>query len=166
MSKSTNTDNPGQIYRERLYVPWWYWVAGAIACAVCTAQVGFNRPAIWTVVGGIILTALTIWVLVTMSKTLVRVEVDSAGERWLYAGNAVLPASVVARSLVVPESARQNALGRQLDPAAFLVTHSWVPDMVLLVLDDPDDPTPYWLVSSRHAETLLDEFLGKHRTSA
>jgi hypothetical protein len=27
--------------------------------------------------------------------------------------------------------------------------------MVLVVLDDPDDPTPYWLVSSRHPERVL-----------
>lgn len=27
--------------------------------------------------------------------------------------------------------------------------------MVLLVLDDPDDPTPYWLVSARHPEKLI-----------
>jgi hypothetical protein len=26
---------------------------------------------------------------------------------------------------------------------------------VLLVLDDPDDPTPYWLVSSRHPDRVL-----------
>jgi hypothetical protein len=27
--------------------------------------------------------------------------------------------------------------------------------MVLLVLDDPDDPTPYWLISCRHPARLL-----------
>jgi hypothetical protein len=27
--------------------------------------------------------------------------------------------------------------------------------MVLVVLDDADDPTPYWLVSSRHPEQVL-----------
>jgi len=26
---------------------------------------------------------------------------------------------------------------------------------VLVVLDDADDPTPYWLVSTRHPERLL-----------
>ena len=40
-------------------------------------------------------------------------------------------------------------------PAPFLVTHSWVRTMVLPVLDDPDDPTPYWLVSTRKPEALL-----------
>jgi hypothetical protein len=27
--------------------------------------------------------------------------------------------------------------------------------MVLLVLDDPDDPTPYWLVSTRRPTAVL-----------
>ena len=32
---------------------------------------------------------------------------------------------------------------------------AWVGPMVLLVLDDPDDPTPYWLVSCRHPDRVL-----------
>jgi hypothetical protein len=27
--------------------------------------------------------------------------------------------------------------------------------MVLLVLDDPDDPTPYWLISARRPDKVL-----------
>lgn len=149
------------VYSEKLWVPWWFWVLGAVAVFVCTAQIGFNRSPIWLVIGGIICLAVGVWVLLTMSKTTVSVEVDSTGERWLHAGTAVLPASVVAKSLVVPKSAQRNALGRQLDPAAFLVTHTWIPTMVLLVLDDPDDPTPYWLVSTRRPEALLDSLFDR-----
>ncbi|KAA9287189.1 MULTISPECIES: DUF3093 domain-containing protein [Corynebacterium] len=149
------------VYSEKLWVPWWFWVLGGVAVFVCTAQIGFNRSPIWLVIGGIICLAVGVWVLLTMSKTTVSVEVDSTGERWLHAGTAVLPASVVAKSLVVPKSAQRNALGRQLDPAAFLVTHTWIPTMVLLVLDDPDDPTPYWLVSTRRPEALLDSLFDR-----
>lgn len=166
-SDDTITAAGGEIiYRERLWVPWWYWALAIPAIIVCTAQVAFNRSILWLIAGGLIITAIGLWILVTLSKTKVSVEVDSSGERWLHAGSAVLPASVVSKSLVVPESAHRNALGRQLDPAAFLVTHSWVRTMVLLVLDDPDDPTPYWLVSTRKPEALLDAFLGTDRRSA
>ena len=137
----------------------------AIPAIICTAQVAFNRSILWLIVGGSS-SPPSACVLVTLSKTKVSVEVDGSGERWLHAGTAVLPASVVSKSLVVPESAHRNALGRQLDPAAFLVTHSWVRTMVLLVLDDPDDPTPYWLVSTRKPEALLDAVLGTDRRSA
>lgn len=164
---STVTAASGNIlYREQLWVPWWYWALAVPAVVVCTAQVAFNRSIIWLIVGAVIITLIGVWILVTLSKTKITVDVDSTGERWLHAGTAVLPASVVSKSLAVPESAHRNALGRQLDPAAFLVTHSWVRTMVLLVLDDPDDPTPYWLVSTRRPEELLDAFLGTYRPSA
>jgi hypothetical protein len=32
--------------------------------------------------------------------------------------------------------------------------------MVLVVLDDADDPTPYWLISSRRPELLLAALAG------
>lgn len=166
-NNSTATAADGDIiYRERLWVPWWYWALAIPAIIVCTAQIAFNRSIIWLIIGGSIITLIGLWILVTLSQTKVSVEVDGSGERWLHAGTAVLPASVVSKSLVVPESAHRNALGRQLDPAAFLVTHSWVRTMVLLVLDDPEDPTPYWLVSTRKPEELLDAFLGTDRRSA
>ena len=77
------------------------------------------------------------------------------GETELWVGAAHLPVGVISRSAEVPRSAKSAALGRQLDPAAFVVHRAWVGPMVLLVLDDPDDPTPYWLVSCRHPDRVL-----------
>ena len=68
----------------------------------------------------------------------------------LVADKARLPREVIARGATVAATAKSAALGRQLDPAAYLMHRAWVKTMVLLVLDDPDDPTPYWLVSTRH----------------
>jgi Protein of unknown function (DUF3093) len=79
---------------------------------------------------------------------------DSGGVQ-LWAGEAHLPVTVITRSAEVPTSAKSAALGRQLDPAAYVVHRPWVGPMVLLVLDDVDDPTPYWLVSCRHPERML-----------
>ena len=70
-------------------------------------------------------------------------------------GEAHLPASVVSRSAAIPRSAKSAALGRQLDPAAFVMHRGWVGPMALVVLDDPDDPTPYWLVSTRAPDKVL-----------
>ena len=87
-----------------------------------------------------------------------RVEVrvisgDGGVELW--AGEAHLPVTVIARSADIPRSAKSAALGRQLDPAAYVLHRGWVGPMVLVVLDDADAPTPYWLVSSRHPERVL-----------
>lgn len=156
----------GVIYRERLWVPWWYWAMAVPAVVIVSAQIGFNRDPIWLIAASVLTTAIALWVLFALSKTVLEVEVDSSGERWLHAGTAILPASAVAKSLEVPASANRAALGRQLDPSAFLVTHAWVKTMALMVLDDPDDPTPYWLVSSRRPAELLDAFLGADRARA
>lgn len=157
----SSSGDPSIVYSEKFWVPWWSWVLGAAAIFICTAQISFNRSPIWFVIGGIICLAVGVWVLLTMSKTMMSVEVDSTGERWLHAGTAVLPASVVVKPLMVPKSVQRNALGRQLDPAASLVTHTWIPAMVLLVLDDPDGLTPYWPVSTRHSEVLLDSLFDR-----
>ena len=42
-----------------------------------------------------------------------------------------------------------------LDPGAFVAHRAWIGPMALIVLDDPDDPTPYWLVSTRHPDRVL-----------
>lgn len=73
----------------------------------------------------------------------------------VWAGDAHLPVTVISRSAEVARTAKSAALGRQLDPAAFVLHRPWVGPMVLMVLDDPDDPTPYWLVSCRHPDRML-----------
>lgn len=93
-------------------------------------------------------------VLVWMGRIDVRV-VERGGKTELYVGPAHIPTEVIARSAEVPKSAKSAALGRQLDPAAYVVHRAWVGPMVLVVLDDPDDPTPYWLISCRRPDRVL-----------
>lgn len=123
------------------------------------AQIGHNRASAWLYGSAIVFGALAIWSLLSLSNTTVIVEEDAEGTRWLRAGNAMLPADVVSKALMVPATAKRNAMGKQLDPAAFVVSHGWVPQMAMFVLDDPDDPTPYWLIGSKNPEALLAAFL-------
>ncbi len=97
--------------------------------------------------------------LMALGRTEVRV-VTGPTEPELWVGGAHLPVSVIARSAEVPRTAKSAALGRQLDPAAYVVHKAWVGPMVLLVLDDPEDPTPYWLVSTRHPDKVLAALAG------
>ena len=98
-------------------------------------------------------------VLLWFGRIEVRV-VGGEGETELKVGAAHVPVSAIARSAEVPKSAKSAALGRQLDPAAYVVHRAWVAPMILLVLDDPDDPTPYWLVSCRHPGRALAALRG------
>lgn len=97
---------------------------------------------------------VAIGVLLWLGRIEVRV-ISTGSDVELWAGQAHLPASVITRSAVVPRSAKSAGLGRQLDPAAFVLHRNWIGPMVLVVLNDPDDPTPYWMVSCRYPERVL-----------
>ncbi len=141
-------------YRERLTVPWWWWPPGLGLAAVIALEVNQGVPALPVWLPFAILLPVAGVVLLLLGSTQVRV-VSGDGEIEVWVGDAHLPVSVISRSAEVPRSAKSAALGRQLDPAAYVVHKAWVPPMVLLVLDDPDDPTPYWLLSCRHPDRLL-----------
>ncbi|ANE04186.1 DUF3093 domain-containing protein [Corynebacterium crudilactis] len=162
----SNADGVTTIYRERQWVPWYWWLAMAFVVALLTAQFGLNRNEYWIYIPGVLLSIIGAWVLISMSNTVIAVEQDADGTRWLIAGQANLPSDVVARSLAVPATAKRNAMGRQLDPAAFVVSHGWVHEMVMLVLDDPEDSTPYWLVGSKDPEALLRAFVPEQADAA
>ena len=145
-------------YRERLWVPWWWWplgfaLAGLVAFEVNMANFGTAAPPHWLpfVTLFIVAAATLLW----LGRVEIQVIAGSGDGVELWAGQAHLPTTVITRSAEIPRSAKSAALGRQLDPAAYVLHRAWVGPMVLVVLDDPDDPTPYWLVSCRHPERVL-----------
>ena len=141
-------------YRERLRVPWWWWLPGLGLAGLIAFEVNMGVPALSNWVPFAVLLPVAAVVLLWFGKTEVSV-VSGAGPTELWVGAAHLPVSVITRSAEVPKTAKSAALGRQLDPAAYVVHRAWVGPMVLLILDDPDDPTPYWLVSCRHPDRVL-----------
>ena len=146
-------------YRERLSVPWWWWPPGLGLAALVALEVNQGAPALPVWVPFAVLLPVAAVVLLWFGRIEVRV-VGGAGETELTVGAAHVPVSAIARSAEVPKSAKSAALGRQLDPAAYVVHRAWVGPMILLVLDDPDDPTPYWLVSCRHPDRALAALRG------
>lgn len=140
------------VYSESQRVPmsWWLAAAGVVAIIAWQAQMG--RAWWWAIIAGVIAAALAAWALLALSQTKIQVLEDARGQKWLRAADAQLPAAVVDRTLVIPPTAKQAAMGRQLDPAAFVIHKGWIPTMAMLVLDDPNDPTPYWLVSTKRPQ--------------
>lgn len=151
---ATGADTDGG-YSERLWVPWWWWLPGLIAATLIGMEInrGVRQLPVWAPYP--VLFAITAAILLWLGRIRVEVKKDADGVVELRAGVAHLPVSVIAKSAAIPASAKSAALGRQLDPAAYVLHRPWVGPMVLVVLDDPDDPTPYWLVSSRHPDRVL-----------
>ena len=141
-------------YSERLWVPWWWWPLGFGLAALIAVEVNMGVPGLphWLPFAALFVVAAG--ALLWLGRFEVRVSTGDSGVE-LWAGEAHLPVSVISRSADIPRSAKSAALGRQLDPAAYVVHRGWVGPMVLVVLEDADDPTPYWLVSTRHPERVL-----------
>jgi hypothetical protein len=144
-------------YRERLRVPWWWWPpAFALATLIAVEfNLGVTSLPVWLPFA--ILYVAAVGALLWLGRVEIQVISNPAAEEGveLWAGQAHLPVAVIARSAEVAQPAKSAALGRQLDPAAFVLHRAWIGPMILVVLDDPDDPTPYWLVSCRHPERVL-----------
>ena len=141
-------------YRERLWVPWWWWPPAFALAGLIAFEIDLGvalRPA-W--LPWVILSVVAAIALLWLGRVEIRVTSGDDGVE-LWAGDAHLPVTVIARSAEIARSAKSAALGRQLDPAAYVLHRAWVGPLLLVVLDDPDDPTPYWLVSCRHPERVL-----------
>jgi hypothetical protein len=72
----------------------------------------------------------------------------------LRAGRARLPLRHVARVATFDAQRTREARGPQADPRAYLCLRGWIRTSVLVEVDDPDDPHPYWLVSTRRPRDL------------
>ncbi|MBF6329736.1 DUF3093 domain-containing protein [Nocardia transvalensis] len=151
--QQNETAAPG--YSERLWVPLWWWPVGLAIAGLLAAEIHMGAPGVRAWLPYVLLLPIPVWALLWVSRHRVEVVTDATGTVELRADRAHLPVTYVARAAAVPASAKSAALGRQLDPAAYVQHRPWIGPMVLLVLDDPDDPTPYWLVSTRHPERVL-----------
>lgn len=73
----------------------------------------------------------------------------------LRAGKARVPVTLLGDAAAARgEDARQER-GPRLDARAYLCIRGWVDPVVRVHLEDPADPTPYWLLSTRHPEALV-----------
>nr|WP_255487517.1 DUF3093 domain-containing protein [Aeromicrobium senzhongii] len=70
------------------------------------------------------------------------------------AGDAHLEAPHLGTVEALDPAAWRAALDRAGTDRAFLLTRPWIDRGVRVAVADPDDPTPYWLVSTRRPATV------------
>jgi hypothetical protein len=139
-------ERPGA-YRERLWPAWWVFVATAL---VIPASLLVFLP-ISVIAGYVSAAALYLAIVVTLVVTTPVVEVTDG---MLRAGRARIERSYVG-SVTAHEGADAFAeRGTRLDARAWLLLRPWLSGVVRVELTDPDDPTPYWLVSTRRPRQL------------
>lgn len=151
---SPTPEAPGQaktIFRERLYASWWTWPLPVVAAVLLAAEVHMGHPGVRAWLPYLVLVPLAIGVPLMLGRT--KIEITD-GELWV--GDAHLPLRFIEDAEVVPSTEKRRALGADLDPAAFVVHRPWMSSSVRVWLDDDNDPTPYWVISTRHPHKLAE----------
>jgi len=74
----------------------------------------------------------------------------------LRAGRAHIPVGLLGQVTTLDAEAMRVQLGPRLDARAYVCLRAWARTGVHVTLEDPQDPTPYWLVSTRHPQRLAD----------
>lgn len=136
-------------YRERLWpAPW---IALIAALAVPASLLTFAPVSVLVgAIVGVVLALGVVGAAVLSAPTIV------VGEGMLRAGTARMPLSLVGETIVARGDDARLARGQQLDARAFIVLRPDVSPVLRIALIDPDDPTPYWLLSTRRPEALAE----------
>lgn len=113
-------------------------------------------PLSWTLgfVLGFVLYAACV-VLYVVAGVPVEVTADS-----FRAGRARIAVQYIAGATAFTGADATAERGPGLDARAFLLLRGGVDGIVRIDLDDPADPTPYWLVSTRNPDLLVSKLIG------
>ena len=138
-------------YDERLGVPlrWWalatmFWASVLVAFLVATpAWVAVATTAVLVVTGG--------GVFLAYGAARVRVR-----DGVLFAGRAHIPVTALGQAQALDREAMRLLAGREADVRAYLLLRPYLHAGVRVDVRDPADPTPYWLVATRHPERLAE----------
>jgi Protein of unknown function (DUF3093) len=157
------TERPAEAtpYTERLRCPWWLWLPVAALAAILALEVGLGAPGVrtWLPLGlALALVCGGVWWLGRIPITVTDSE--------LLVDDARLPHDVIADVIPLDAAQKRLLLGPAADPLAFVIQRPWIGGAVQIVLDDPQDPTPYWVISSRHPEALAAALPARSRSAA
>ncbi len=149
------------VYRERLTVPWWSWPLALALAAFLAAEVFLGAPTALVWVPYAILLPATAWGLLALGRIVVRV---ADGE--LYVDDAHIGLAYITEVNVLDPEAKRALLGPVASRYAFIVQRPWITGALRIVIDDPADPTPYWIVSSRRPTQLAAAIIAARDATA
>ena len=142
---------PTVLYREKLRAPWpWYFVALFVASLLAAEfHIGKYNLTDWVPFVTLLpLSVLLVWLMGHSSLEI------SDGE--LRVRGAHIPLTDISGAVALDRETLRRVVGREGDPAAFVSIRPWIGPGVQLWLDDPEDPTPYWVLSSRTPQSVVD----------
>lgn len=138
---------PRPRHDERLRPAGWVWASAAGLCV----SAGVLVVPVAATAALPVTAAVAVLLAVALVRSSPRVRVDASG---LQAGRARLPWAALGEVTPLEPAEMRTELGVGLNALAFLCIRGWVPGGVKVAVADDDDPTPYWLVSSRRPAAL------------
>lgn len=134
-------------YRERLWPAPWLYVATALV--IPASLLVFLPISLEVGIGvAVALYAACVVLLLAASPT-ITVTADE-----LIAGRARIPLDLVGEVAHFSGEEARAERGTRLDARAWLLIRGWVDPVVRIGITDPEDPAPYWLVSTRRPAAL------------
>ena len=138
-------------YREHLRTPYVWYVVALFVAGLLAAEFHIGKY------------AMTDWIPFCTLLPLAAIGVWLFGHSYLEIRDgevrirgAHIPLSEISGAVALDAATLRRVVGREGDPAAFISIRPWIGGGVQLWLDDPEDPTPYWIVSSRRPQQVVD----------
>lgn len=134
-------------YRERLWPSPWVLLSTALVIPASLLVFLPISPPLGVVAAVILYGAI----LVVLLATTATIEVTATTFR---AGRAHIERRLISAAYARTGPDATAERGVRLDARAWLLVRGWIPGVVRVELADPEDPTPYWVVSSRRPDEL------------
>jgi hypothetical protein len=136
------------LFRERLTVPILWWVlAGLLSLSVLIAVATYLGPT-WGA-GTAIATFLV--AVATFGSASIVISVNN---KEIHVGRASIEHAYIAACRALNAEDARRRTGVEADARAHMVLRPYIKTAVEITLEDPVDPVPYWLVSTRHPQRL------------
>jgi hypothetical protein len=149
------------VYDERLGVPLRWWALATMFTASMLLAFLVATP-LWvaivgtTVVGGVLLALFA-------GYGAARISV---ADGVLSAGRARISLEHVGEVQALGADDTHRLAGRDADARAYLLLRPYLRRAVRVAIDDPADPTPYWLLSTRRPDRLAAALTGTQAGAA
>lgn len=139
-----------ELFAERRWPPFGTWLLAPLG-GVFGALVVFPVSRTTALATGII---VSVTIALLLARTADRIVVTDGDDPGLTAGRAFLDAWHIGQVEALDAEHTREVIGPGADARAYLAHRGWIPTAVRVEVLDTDDPTPYWVVSTRRAQDL------------
>lgn len=143
------SESPQRWFRERLWPSVTFFLILLLIIPAMTVLLMPQSLELGIVVG-VISYALLVIVFTLMSR---RIDVHGSS---LTAGHATIDVQHLGEMTPLDPHDLRISIGHRADARAFLMVSGWVKTGVKVAITDPEDPTPYWIITTRKPEELIE----------